>query len=237
MSATIDPALAHRRSQLYRWHTSHGAIFVAHGDAVFVDCYDIADEESVAMQRLGICDLSLLPRDGLTGPGSTALLNANQFQIPERANTSVAQHDGDLLMRLSAQEYLRLGLSILSPDSNAERINWTEDAESQAYAVPRADSHCLFAVSGSQASAMFSKLCGIDFRPDRFHSGAIAQTSVARVNAIVVRHDLGSMDNFYLLAAAPAAEYLWECVLDAMIEFDGKPVGITALRQISVGQA
>ena len=49
------------------------------------------------------------------------------------------------------------------------------------YPVPRADSHCWFALSGLHAAEMFAKICGVDLRAHRFAEGAIAQTSVARM--------------------------------------------------------
>ncbi len=32
-----------------------------------------------------------------------------------------------------------------------------------------------------------------------------------------------------------AVEYLWDCLLDAMAEFNGEPVGLTALRGLGDG--
>src|SRR5262249_50805091 len=66
------------------------------------------------------------------------------------------------------------------------------------------------------------KLCGVDLSPDRFADGAIAQTSVARLSAIVIRHDVADMLAFFLLAETASAEYLWDCLDDAMKEFEGR---------------
>ncbi len=40
---------------------------------------------------------------------------------------------------------------------------------------------------------------------------------------------------YHLFADNPSAEYFWDCLLDAMAEFDGRPVGLTALRGLGVG--
>jgi sarcosine oxidase subunit gamma len=45
--------------------------------------------------------------------------------------------------------------------------------------------------------------------------------------------DLGGTPAFHLLADSASAEYLWTCVLDATAEFDGAPVGWTALRKLA----
>ena len=73
---------------------------------------------------------------------------------------------------------------------------------------------------------MFAKICGVDLRPHHFADGRIAQTSLAKMSAIVIRADLGRTPAFHLLADSASAEYLWGCLLDAMAEFDGAPVGL-----------
>lgn len=235
MMASIDPVLAHRRSQLYRWHQQHNAVFVAHGDSVMVGNYGELDDEKSAAACLGLCDLSLLPRQGIIGAGSTAWLPAHDYAMPQQPNTSVTQDNGDLLVRLSAAEFLCLRLSCLGGAAPSHEPDWPGESDSDdlTYPAPRSDSHCLFSITGDRAAVMFSKICGVDLRPHMFDDGAAAQTSVARVNAIVIRHDLRLTNNYYLLAATSVAEYLWECLLDAFDEFDGKPIGVTALHAIS----
>ncbi|MGI9235104.1 MAG: sarcosine oxidase [Woeseiaceae bacterium] len=231
--AFIDPTRTLRRSQIYRWHASQNAVFVGRSDAVFVDHYSGSGDENKAAGRLGVCDLSLLRRDGLTGAGSNRWLLGHGYEPPQRPNTSVTQSNGDLLVRMSAEEYLCLRLSDLGDSDRDGQSDWAGDDNENCYPAPRADSHCLFAVTGSSAATLFSKLCAVDLRPHKFENGCVAQTSVARVNAIVIRHDMPQTHNFYLMAATSAAEYLWECLLDAMAEFGGEPIGISALRAIA----
>jgi sarcosine oxidase subunit gamma len=38
---------------------------------------------------------------------------------------------------------------------------------------------------------------------------------------------------FHVLADSASAEYLWGCLLDAMAEFGGTPVGWAAVRQLA----
>ena len=80
---------------------------------------------------------------------------------------------------------------------------------------------------------MFAKLCGVDLRVDHFPDLAIAQTSVARSNAIVIRDDLGATPTFHLLGDSASAAYMWDVLLDAMAEFEGAPVGLKALKALS----
>ena len=76
---------------------------------------------------------------------------------------------------------------------------------------------------------MFAKICGIDLRPKAFEMHAIAQTSVARTNAIIIRDDIADTPAFHMLGDSASAGYMWGCLLDAMAEFDGGPVGLQAV--------
>src|SRR5262249_60739053 len=98
--------------------------------------------------------------------------------------------------------------------------------------MPRGESHCCFTLTGEQAPAMLPKLCGVDLRPPKFAPGRIAQTSVAKINAIVIRCPAGEVVAYHLLADSASAEYFWTCLVDAMAEFDGKPIGLAAVRRL-----
>jgi hypothetical protein len=48
---------------------------------------------------------------------------------------------------------------------------------------------------------------------------------------VVIRGDLGELPAFHLLGDSAAAGYMWDCLLDAMAEFGGRPVGLAALQR------
>jgi sarcosine oxidase subunit gamma len=102
----------------------------------------------------------------------------------------------------------------------------------RGFPLPRRDSHAWFLVSGGAAAAMFAKLCGVDLRPEKFPDLSVAQTSVARISAIVIRDDREGTLAYHLLTDSASAEYLWDCLLDAMTEFEGRPVGLAAVRAL-----
>ena len=66
---------------------------------------------------------------------------------------------------------------------------WRIEDEERTYPMPRRDSHAWFAVTGRHAPAMFAKLCAVDLRLDHFPDLSIAQTSIAKMSAIVTRAD------------------------------------------------
>jgi heterotetrameric sarcosine oxidase gamma subunit len=78
----------------------------------------------------------------------------------------------------------------------------------------------LLRLSGDRSGTMLPKLCGLDFHPDAFPNSHAAPTSLAKVRALIVRHDLGgNTPAYYLVVDRSHAAYVWEAVVDAMGEF------------------
>lgn len=193
-------------------------------------------EESSAAARLGLADLSLLPRTGFKGAKVIPALEAKGIE-PTVPNQAIRLADGGLAAVLAMTEVL-----ILAPLSGAaDQIRmleggWSLDQADGCYLVPRQDSHFWFALTGERASGTLAKICGVDLRLARFADLAIAQTSVARSNCVVIRADLGELPTFHLLGDSASAGYMWECLLDAMAEFNGRPVGLAVLQQAGASE-
>ena len=100
------------------------------------------------------------------------------------------------------------------------RNAWSMNIAERTYLLERGDSHSCFEISGDRTAEMFSKICGVDLRPNSFANLSVAQTSVGKLNAIVIRVDKESRLSYLLMADLSAAEYLWGVVEDAMAEFN-----------------
>jgi sarcosine oxidase subunit gamma len=222
-----------RRSFVYRILQQAGATFETIDDAAVALHYGDPAAEIILAQRLGLADLSPLARTGYKGRGAPDWLRAQELMLPDAPNKAVSQNNGALVAALSWEEHLIL--SALDGDSRLCRQleeNWSLETASGCYQLPRQDSHCWFAVTGEHVTEMLAKVCGVDLRLHKFAGGSIAQTSLARINVIVLRHDLGQIPAFYVLCDSASADYLWPCLLDAMAEFGGGPVGREALRAL-----
>jgi sarcosine oxidase subunit gamma len=227
--SSITPAQVTRRSQLARRHIELGAEFEHNNGLIVVKDYGSKTELTQA-KELALADLSTLPRTGFKGAGAPNWAAAQGVTLPQQPNTCAVQSDASLVAKLSYQELLILS-DLNATSTQIEHLN-NLPLGVQTYALPRADSHCWLAVTGGQAAEMFSKICGVDLRAHKFANGEVAQTSVAKANSIVIRHDLGSTHCFYILTDVSTAEFLWDCLLDAMAEYRGKPVGVAALRAL-----
>ena len=182
---------------------------------------------SEAIGNLGIADLTPLPRLGFKGRETIAAMQARGLVVENAPNRAFRQPDGGLCLVLAATEVFLLG-GLEGDGARLARLesNWRIEAEERTYPLPRRDSHAWFGLAGPAVPDMFAKLCGVDLRTRNFADLSIAQTSVARLNAIVVRADHAGVPTFHLLADSAAATYLMDCLLDAAEEFGGRLVGL-----------
>lgn len=224
MSLTIrDHA---ERSPIYDLHRA--APLTLLGERLFV-AGSAGDGEQ--LQRCALIDLSNLPRVGFRGTDSAAYLQSQGYQLPDRPNQAYLQGSGEQVLRLSQTEYFLLGsLADGGARIAADEAGWHYDGHQASYLLPRQDSHAWLALTGAHLPELFAKLCGVDLRAEAFPLGAVVQTSVARLNAIVVNAGTAALPVFHLLCDRASAHYLWGALLDAMDEFGGKTAGIEALR-------
>jgi sarcosine oxidase, subunit gamma len=224
----VDPVAYSRRSPLRRRLDKDGA--------VWRDMGDVAIAEGVgriaAHDGIGIADLSPLPRLGFKGRGTIAAMQARGIALEATPNRAFRQPDGGLCLVLAPGEVILL--SNLTGDG--ERLaqlesGWRIDDEERTYPLPRRDSHAGLAVAGEPLPEMFAKICAIDLRRDKFADLAIAQTSIAKMSAILVRADIDTAPVFHLLVDSAAALYFCDCLLDAADEFGGRIVGLKALQK------
>jgi sarcosine oxidase subunit gamma len=217
---------AFRRRSFVYWRVAEANVsFVALDDAGFGE----TSESTSLAAGLKLVDLSVLPRWGLKGRGIAAWLTRQGMSMPIADNRAERQRDGSLIARLSPAEVLILA-PFVGQSAIAEPIGHiAPEGQDACYPAPRRESHCWFVVIGSDAAKMFAKLCGVDLSPDRFAIGQVAQTGVARLNTILIRQDLGGKLAFFVLADSASAEYLRDCLLDAMTEFRGAACGADAI--------
>lgn len=229
----LKPVDRARRSYIWRVLEAAGARFIElNGAAVAADFGD-PDAEAEAARSMAIADLSPLPRVGYKGRGALGWARAHGVIIGDDNNVATRQKGGGWAARLADSEVVVLdGLSGAGELVHGIESEWSMDNAEGGYLVNRQGANFWFTVTGEHSAEMFAKICGVDLRVKMFPVGAIAQTSVARTNCIVIRADLGDTLAYHMLGDSASAQYQWECVLDAMAEFAGRPVGIEALRRL-----
>lgn len=230
MSGTVHPGVFSRRSFVYRRLVAAGCTWRERGGAAVAATIPGANAGG-----LGLADLSPLARCGIKGADALDWLRRQGWPVPDDNNHAGRTSDGAVVARLSDGELLVLDAPVApSPALQAlmeslARRPTEGDLPPRCYAVPRADSHVWFLLCGAAGPECLAKVCGVDMRPHRFPDLSVAQTSLARLSAVIIRVDGGAPPAFYILADSASALYLWDCLVDAMAEFDGRLLGLDDL--------
>ncbi|CAM3534754.1 Sarcosine oxidase, gamma subunit family [Vibrio aerogenes CECT 7868] len=163
-------------------------------------------------------DVTTYSRVGIRGEQAGAFLAEQNLPVPSQPNQA-ARADDLIVLRLSQKEFWVIDLSHTNHSvlANLELLVLNTKGLYRLYCQ---HSHMMMLINGLSVHRMFAKVCGVDLSEKVFPAGAIAQTSVARTNAVVVRLASGDQEQFLLLADISSAQYLWEAIADAAMEFN-----------------
>lgn len=219
-----DPVSHLRRTPLRRALDAENVRWRNLGDAA------ISEVPAANTAGLVIADLSPFPRLGFKGRGTIDAMKKRGVAVEAEPNRAFAQPDGGLCLVLAPGEVILLS-NLKGEGQHFDQMlsGWRLEDEERTYPLLRRDSHAWFAIRGADAPRMFAKICGIDLRTCKFPPLAIAQTSVAKMSAIIVRADDKIVPMYHVLADSAAALYFWTCLFDAALEFQGRIAGPDAL--------
>ncbi|EPJ48318.1 MAG: hypothetical protein OFPI_29950 [Osedax symbiont Rs2] len=192
--------ISDKRSLLYRCYQQQPAALTAEIDVA----------------QLSLHDFSVKLRYGFRGPQARTVLSSAKIALPSAANSLCATVNGELVLRLSNSEYW-----LLHPQVSGQQALLDSQSSEQCYSLFCQDSHAWLVLAGPNIARVMAKLCAVDLRENAFPLGAVAQTSVARVNAIIAHHRLADSAVFSILSDSASASYLWDAIQDAMQEFKG----------------
>ena len=222
----ITPESCSRRSFVYRQLAAASFAEIAGGALAM----DLKNDRNQA-EKSGLLDLSVLPRAAYRGVNAAAHLKAAGLPAPAQPNQASLSANGEWVLRLSQQEFWVLG----AWEDKGVGVETLKRLQAPDGCLPLycQDSHAWFTLTGAHLSETLAKICGVDLRAAAFGLGSIAQTSAARINVIVMHHQINELPCFSILCDSAAAQYLWECLLDAMDEFGGEAIGASAMDRIS----
>ena len=181
--------------------------------------------------HLGLCDLSTTARIGFKGKETLEWLSTSGVTLESVPNKAYPQKSGAICAVLAPGEAMLLsGFDKKGKPSTTtimKKLRKSSDIDSgvRSYLMPRQETHFDFLITGAKSAEMFSKICGVNLHPDDFAVGSIAQTSVARSNAIIIRADCGDTLAYRLLGDSASSLYMWQVMLDAGEEFNIQAVG------------
>jgi sarcosine oxidase subunit gamma len=168
--------------------------------------------------RFALADLSGAPVVLIQGEVAD-LLQERFAGASLRAGDMILLDEG-YLARLTVTQFYLFGATASANLPTAATLDAAfRQAGRFAHATDYSGGTAILRLVGQAVPEVLSKLCGLDFRPDRFPNLHVAQTSVAKIKTLVARHDDGASPSYSLHVDAPSGQYLWDVVLDAGREF------------------
>lgn len=151
------------------------------------------------------------------------LLKQHFNQIPGKPGDLVEVGDG-LLARLTPAEFYLFGRS---PDAKLPSAAVLDDsfagAQRFAHATDYTHAKAIIRLVGVAAPELLSKICGLDFHDMVFANMRVAQSSAAKIKALIARYDQDKTPAYFLHVNRPLGQYFWETIWEAGQEF-----GLTA---------
>ena len=144
----------------------------------------------------------------------SGIKNAIGLRLPTLPNTTLSAH-GISALWLGPDEWL-----IQTPPVRAERVaNDLCQALKGAHAavVDLTHARMVIRISGAKSRDVLAKGCPLDLHPRVFAASAGAQSLLAK--ASIILHAVDAEGSFDIFVARSYAEYLWDWLADAMIEF------------------
>jgi heterotetrameric sarcosine oxidase gamma subunit len=127
--------------------------------------------------------------------------------------------EGGILCRLVDDEYLFL---VETPEEWVSAYRRLDEVVTGQRATLSDLSHGYgkLELGGLGAAGMLARLCGLDFSEVGFPDGRVAQTSLAKVHATLVRMDgKGEPSRYYLLVDRSLSVYVWKVIRAVMEAF------------------
>lgn len=231
-------ALSNRPNRLSPLHATHqtlGAQFVSIDGWQVPQAYTSPEGETAGGQeRVGVADLSPCGKLTVRGEAARELLadvfglapSAPGLVSPMAAPTETGQPvRGVSVARLTPDEFL----IITPPGEDQEAAQAIEERRVAGglfvSVVNQTPGLAGLLVVGPRGRDVLSKLCALPLSPDDFPNRRVAQSSLAKVRAILVRNDVGGLPAFELYFERPYAEYVWTSLVDAGGEFGVTPFG------------
>jgi aminomethyltransferase len=217
-----------RLTALYHEHVTAGAALVERDGWLLPRSYGNPTVEQTALREAaGLLDISpngkvdLKSDDldaalGATFKGSGRVAVRRAVPAGERGTTRVCRlTDGQALL-VTAPDALQNTLDALGKVASAQTCTHVADLTSAL---------CGLRLVGPRAPAVLERLSWLDLAPDRFADSALAQGSVARIHALIVRRDTAGLTGYDLYVERDLGAYLWDVLLEQGAPLGLKPVG------------
>jgi aminomethyltransferase len=217
-----------RLTALYHEHVAAGAALVERDGWLLPRSYGNPTAEQIAVREaVGVLDISEsgkvdLKSDALDAALGAAFTGLGRVEVGragpagERGTTRICRLTEGQALLVTAPDALQGTLDALGKVASAQTCTHVTDLTSAL---------CGLRLLGPKAPVVLERLSWLDLAPDRFTDGALAQGSVARIHALIVRRDTTGLTGYDLYVDRDLGAYLWDVLLEQGAPLGLKPVG------------
>ena len=222
-------------SAMHHSHISLGAVMVESDGWQRPARYTTAQDELSHLQRdVGLCDISpsgklLIQGEGLETYLAEIFTDIDQLQVgrvsqqdlgtgSEAQTILLARLAGDEAIVLTTSSKTAMALELLTATS--ERCTHLVDITSALAGV---------GIVGPLAQRLLATVAELDTSTKAFPDMSCAQTEVAEIHGMLLRHDVADLPNFELYFGREYGEYMWHVLMDAGEKYNTVPFGTEAL--------
>ena len=180
--------------------TAQGAALRVHGDPAQVALRE--------MPMAAMFDVRLQPSDAALVAAAEA---AFALALPLAPNKSTAAN-GRTALWLGPDQWLIVAHAVNAPVTAPELAG-------SASVVDVGDLRAVFELAGPHARDVLAKGCAVDLHPRAFQPGDCALSALARIR--VALHQPAADNAYVLYVERSYAQYLWDWLIDAMVEYTG----------------
>jgi glycine cleavage system aminomethyltransferase T len=220
-----------RLTALYHEHVALRARLVESDGWLVPRSYeDPAAEQEALRNAAGLTDISARGKIALKGAALDAVLSAAfpGTSVPGIGrSTRPAPAETLVCYRLTAEH----AVVITPPGFAAERVHALRAlaaAQPCTHVVDMTGALCALRLVGPHAPGVLERLASFDTDPDRFDDDTIAVGALARVHAMIGRHDTAGLPGYDLYVDRDLGAYLWQALLAEGAPLGLAPVGLDA---------
>lgn len=214
---------AARTSPLHSAHEALNPVWITLNDMPVPLQFSTADD--AARQKLGLGDLSFLPRFGLKGLGAGEWLRSHGVMPPAEINHWDEIEQGGLVARLASSEFL--------VEDGLEGTTVARLAAELGRGIPgvtpvfRQDAS--LAITGNEINSLLVQTCNVNFNSFPMDERRLVMTSMTGISVLVIRKLSDGVPLYRIWCDGTFGACLWKTLLQVSQELGGAAIGINSL--------
>lgn len=184
-----------------------------------------ADNDAAMWQKLGLSDLSFLPRFGLKGPAAAEWFVSQGITPPAGVNRWDELENGGIIARLGSSEFFVED----GPNGNTVSGLRTALGRGAAGVAPVFRQDAALALTGSEVNSLLVQVCNVNFNAFGMDDRLVVMTSMAGVSVLVMRNLSDGVPLYRIWCDGTFGPYLWKTLLQISEELGGAAIGLNSL--------